>query len=329
MSEVDTALESPDALTEQITHYRDVRDRIERSTLPLATSVDGRSFDFQASLHGLSLRRGAYVELEHSGGRRFGQITDLARTDTRRRTARCGRFDHQRADPRGRGPGPSPRPGGTIPRRTGQAGPTRRGERLARWNQASGPVQPRRRGADARTRRPGRSRQWWVQPPHLHVRAVWLGEDVLAGPPPGAGACRDDPAHRDPRPQLRLRRAGPRARRSRHGARRAPSSHRPRRRRVEQRARRRAPAEAAVRRSGHPHPGCGPGDRPDRGPGRVRRAVRPAPRERERAVPRHQPRPAGRIVGPERPAAGHAGASTWASSTGRSGDPRTAPSWRS
>ena len=79
MSEVDTALESPDALTEQITHYRDVRDRIERSLLPLATSVDGRSFDFQASLHGLSLRRGAYVELEHSGGRRFGQITDLAR----------------------------------------------------------------------------------------------------------------------------------------------------------------------------------------------------------------------------------------------------------
>ena len=77
MTEVDTALMPHDALTEQITRYRDVRARIERSLLPLATSVDGRAFEVQASLHGLSLRRGAYVVLEHDGGRRFGQLTDL------------------------------------------------------------------------------------------------------------------------------------------------------------------------------------------------------------------------------------------------------------
>ena len=68
----------PDGLTEQLAWYRDVRERIERATLPLATSVDGRAFELQASLHGLSLRRGAYVVLEHDGGRRFGQITDLS-----------------------------------------------------------------------------------------------------------------------------------------------------------------------------------------------------------------------------------------------------------
>jgi uncharacterized protein len=76
---VDTALEPSDPLAEQITRYRDIRERIEKSTLPLATSVDGRAFELQASLHGLSLRRGAYVVLEHADGRRLGQITDLGR----------------------------------------------------------------------------------------------------------------------------------------------------------------------------------------------------------------------------------------------------------
>lgn len=76
---VDTALERPDPLAEQITRYRDTREHIEKGMLALATSVDGRAFEFQASLHGLSLRRGAYVVLEHASRRRFGQITHLAR----------------------------------------------------------------------------------------------------------------------------------------------------------------------------------------------------------------------------------------------------------
>ena len=73
----------PDGLTEKITRYLDVRERMERSTLPLATSIDGRTFELQASLHGLTLKRGAYVVLEHEAGRRFGQITDLSRQTAR------------------------------------------------------------------------------------------------------------------------------------------------------------------------------------------------------------------------------------------------------
>ena len=47
--------QAPDSLTEQIRRYRQVRETIERSTLPLATSVDGHTFELQASLHGLAL----------------------------------------------------------------------------------------------------------------------------------------------------------------------------------------------------------------------------------------------------------------------------------
>jgi hypothetical protein len=45
---------------DQFARYRDLRGRIERNTLPLATSVDGSAFELQASLHGLELKRGAY-----------------------------------------------------------------------------------------------------------------------------------------------------------------------------------------------------------------------------------------------------------------------------
>lgn len=63
---------------ESLGSYRDVRERLERSILPLATSVDGATFEFQASLHHLEVRRGGYVVLE-SGDQssRLGQVTDL------------------------------------------------------------------------------------------------------------------------------------------------------------------------------------------------------------------------------------------------------------
>ena len=57
--------------------YRNVREQLERSILPLATSVDGYRFRFQASLYDLELRRGGYVVIEGDGIRRLGQITDL------------------------------------------------------------------------------------------------------------------------------------------------------------------------------------------------------------------------------------------------------------
>ena len=118
-------------------------------------------------------------------------------------------------------------------------------------------------------------------------------------------------------------------RRGRPDAGRAAPGRRRRRRGLEQRARRRPRAEAALRRARHAHPGCRAGARPDRRPGRVRRAVRPAPRQRGRAAPDHRPRPAGRVARTRAPSSWACGRSTWASSTGRSGAPRTARSWRS
>ncbi len=64
-------------LAARLAAYRSVREQVERSILPLATSVDGHVFEFQASLHGLTLRRGGYVMLEGDGPSRLGQVTDL------------------------------------------------------------------------------------------------------------------------------------------------------------------------------------------------------------------------------------------------------------
>jgi len=67
-------------LTERLADYRDLREGIERSILPLATSVDGSAFTFQAGLHDLQLRRGGYVVLESDGPVGLGQITDIEAT---------------------------------------------------------------------------------------------------------------------------------------------------------------------------------------------------------------------------------------------------------
>lgn len=65
------------SLVERMDSYRSVREEIERAVLPLATSLDGKSFHVQASLHGLILERGGYVTLEAEGVSRLGQVTDL------------------------------------------------------------------------------------------------------------------------------------------------------------------------------------------------------------------------------------------------------------
>ena len=54
-----------------------MRRRIEEDVLPLATSLDGRRFTYQASLHGLALEPGSYVMLEHDGRPRLGQVVTL------------------------------------------------------------------------------------------------------------------------------------------------------------------------------------------------------------------------------------------------------------
>jgi DNA helicase HerA-like ATPase len=57
--------------------YRDVREALERALLPLATSVDGRRFTFQTTLHGLELEAGGYVAIEGDGPTRLGQVLSL------------------------------------------------------------------------------------------------------------------------------------------------------------------------------------------------------------------------------------------------------------
>jgi uncharacterized protein len=54
--------------------FRGLRRDLEASVLPLATSVDGRRFSFQASLHELELRLGGYVVLGSDG---LGQVLSL------------------------------------------------------------------------------------------------------------------------------------------------------------------------------------------------------------------------------------------------------------
>jgi hypothetical protein len=62
---------------DRLDEFRAVRQQIETSILPLSTSVDGRSFTFQASLHGLALQVGGYVVLEDAAGSRLGQVLSL------------------------------------------------------------------------------------------------------------------------------------------------------------------------------------------------------------------------------------------------------------
>jgi len=57
--------------------YRGMREALEVAVLPLATSVDGRRFNFQVSLHGLELEPGGYVAIEGDGSTRLGQLLSL------------------------------------------------------------------------------------------------------------------------------------------------------------------------------------------------------------------------------------------------------------
>ena len=61
----------------ELEEYRGLREALEASILPLATSVDGRRFEFQASLHGLELEAGGYVALDTGGGTGLGQLLSL------------------------------------------------------------------------------------------------------------------------------------------------------------------------------------------------------------------------------------------------------------
>ena len=168
MSDVRTSLEV----------YRGMREELEAAVLPLATSVDGRGFHFQTSLHGLEFEPGGYVTLD------------------------ARRLHSARADPVARphhtwtatGPGMP----GQIRIRVGQGegvvldgdgrpfhdGSVRRAtsddvKQLDRPDQARpGAAGGRRAGAGAgRALRTRRGRIW---PPHVSVWPVRLGQDLCA-----------------------------------------------------------------------------------------------------------------------------------------------------
>jgi len=61
-------------LAAHLADYRALRRELESSILPIATSVDGRRFTFQAPLEPLELRVGGYVLL---GDDQLGQVTSL------------------------------------------------------------------------------------------------------------------------------------------------------------------------------------------------------------------------------------------------------------
>ena len=61
----------------QLESFPEMRRTLEASVRPLATSVDGRRFSYQASLYDLELRIGGYVVLEGDGIVRLGQVLTL------------------------------------------------------------------------------------------------------------------------------------------------------------------------------------------------------------------------------------------------------------
>jgi len=61
----------------KIEEFRGAREALEAAILPLATSVDGRRFEYQSSLHALELEAGGYVTLEADGESRLGQVLSL------------------------------------------------------------------------------------------------------------------------------------------------------------------------------------------------------------------------------------------------------------
>jgi DNA helicase HerA-like ATPase len=65
---------------QHLAEYRDLRRRLEENVLGLATSIDGRRFEFQASLYATGLGPGSYVMLEHDSGERLGQVLSVGMT---------------------------------------------------------------------------------------------------------------------------------------------------------------------------------------------------------------------------------------------------------
>ena len=64
-------------LASHLAAFRDLRKQLESNVLPLAGSVDGRRFEFQASLESLDFRVGGYIVVHSEGRSQLGQILGL------------------------------------------------------------------------------------------------------------------------------------------------------------------------------------------------------------------------------------------------------------
>src|ERR1700749_290362 len=88
-------------LAAQLAGFREARAELEASILPLATSVDGRRFSFQASLYRLTLQAGGYVVLEGGGSARLGHLPPGRGPDRREDLAPARAAALRGADQRG------------------------------------------------------------------------------------------------------------------------------------------------------------------------------------------------------------------------------------
>ncbi|HEY6758135.1 MAG TPA: ATP-binding protein [Baekduia sp.] len=71
-------MEPTTEVAEGTERYRALRHELEVGILPLSTSLDGRRFTFQASLHGLEVRVGGFVVVTtEDGGAALGQVLEL------------------------------------------------------------------------------------------------------------------------------------------------------------------------------------------------------------------------------------------------------------
>jgi hypothetical protein len=198
-----------------------LRRQIEEAILPLATSVDGRRFELQASLHGLELEVGGYVVLESGDERRLGQVValELARVDFSEVTSGEGALElrSQLTIRAAHGEG-------VVLDRDGRpfhdalvhpADPAD----VAEWLETTPAPESHSldRRAPAGARRAGHARCRRIRPTYVFVWPVRLRQDLFAGTRPGTAPRRDGPPSRHPRPELRLRparRAADRCRRA-------------------------------------------------------------------------------------------------------------------
>ena len=210
------------SLAHRVDTFRAMRAELEAGVLPLATSLDGRRFSFQAGVNGLALRLGGYAMLEGDGESSLAQVRslELAEVEIGQVTLGAEGADaiglHTRVPIRlARGDGVLldqvvaafhdrlARPATAAEVRAWLAAAAPRRSRLAVGSLSlvdDAPFSLDAGGFDRHTFLCGQSGS---------------GKTLLARPGPRAAAAGDRPAYRDPRPQLRLRAPARGARRRR------------------------------------------------------------------------------------------------------------------